>query len=189
MAARTASSHATPQLMTLRTASASTSVLPAIVSYGQRRRRGQEAIESRDDLDYAGNFLWLTFGDEPEPAVVDAFNRSMILYAEHSFNASTFTTRVIASTTADLYSAVVGAIGALKGPLHGGAPARVLLPRMPTATSTRTGTTISTTARDARPPAKARRAGARPTTRTTTASPPQRRTAPSPRAPVAYPST
>ncbi len=101
-------------------------VLPAIVSYGQRRRRGQEAIESRDDLDYAGNFLWLTFGDEPEPAVVDAFNRSMILYAEHSFNASTFTARVIASTTADLYSAVVGAIGALKGPLHGGANEAVM---------------------------------------------------------------
>lgn len=101
-------------------------VLPAIVSYGQRRRRGQEAIESRDDLDYAANFLWLTFGDEPEPAVVDAFNRSMILYAEHSFNASTFTPRVIASTTADLYSAVVGAIGALKGPLHGGANEAVM---------------------------------------------------------------
>ncbi|QYG11184.1 bifunctional 2-methylcitrate synthase/citrate synthase [Microbacterium sp. PAMC22086] len=101
-------------------------VLPAIVSYGQRRRRGQEAIESRDDLDYAANFLWLTFGDEPEPAVVDAFNRSMILYAEHSFNASTFTARVITSTLSDLYSAVVGAIGALKGPLHGGANEAVM---------------------------------------------------------------
>jgi len=101
-------------------------VLPAIVSYGQRRRRGQEIVESRDDLDYAANFLWLTFGEEPDAVVVDAFNRSMILYAEHSFNASTFTARVITSTLSDLYSAVVGAIGALKGPLHGGANEAVM---------------------------------------------------------------
>ncbi|MDQ0615074.1 2-methylcitrate synthase/citrate synthase II [Microbacterium sp. W4I4] len=101
-------------------------VLPAIVSYGQRRRRGQALIESRDDLDYAANFLWLTFGEEPDAVVVDAFNRSMILYAEHSFNASTFTARVITSTLSDLYSAVVGAIGALKGPLHGGANEAVM---------------------------------------------------------------
>lgn len=101
-------------------------VLPAIVSYGQRRRRGQEIVQSRDDLDYAANFLWLTFGEEADPVVVDAFNRSMILYAEHSFNASTFTARVITSTLSDLYSAVVGAIGALKGPLHGGANEAVM---------------------------------------------------------------
>lgn len=141
--------------------------LPAVVAYGQRRRRGEELIEPRDDLDYAANFLWMTFGEEictpaqaaepveatggasgpdpstgsgssvagsgsaasggvPDPVVVDAFNRSMILYAEHSFNASTFTARVIASTLSDLYSAVVGAIGALKGPLHGGANEAVL---------------------------------------------------------------
>lgn len=100
--------------------------LPAIVAYGQRRRRGQDAVAPRDDLDYAANFLWMTFGEEPDPVVVDAFNRSMILYAEHSFNASTFTARVITSTLSDLYSAVVGAIGALKGPLHGGANEAVL---------------------------------------------------------------
>ncbi len=100
--------------------------LPAIVSYGQRRRHGLDAVESRDDLDYAANFLWLTFGEESSPVVVDAFNRSMILYAEHSFNASTFTARVITSTLSDLYSAVVGAIGALKGPLHGGANEAVM---------------------------------------------------------------
>jgi 2-methylcitrate synthase/citrate synthase II len=100
--------------------------LPAIVAYGQRRRRGQEIIAPRDDLDYSANFLWMTFGTEPDPVVVDAFNRSMILYAEHSFNASTFTARVITSTLSDLYSAVVGAIGALKGPLHGGANEAVL---------------------------------------------------------------
>lgn len=101
-------------------------VLPAIVSYGQRRRRGEDIVDSRDDLDYAANFLWLTFGEEPDAVVVDAFNRSMILYAEHSFNASTFTARVITSTLSDLYSAVVGAIGALKGPLHGGANEAVM---------------------------------------------------------------
>ncbi|WP_417555135.1 bifunctional 2-methylcitrate synthase/citrate synthase [Microbacterium sp.] len=101
-------------------------VLPAIVAYGQRRRRGQEIVQSRDDLDYAANFLWLTFGEEPDAVVVDAFNRSMILYAEHSFNASTFTARVITSTLSDMYSAVVGAIGALKGPLHGGANEAVM---------------------------------------------------------------
>jgi 2-methylcitrate synthase/citrate synthase II len=100
--------------------------LPAIVAYGQRRRRGLEPLEPRDDLDYAANFLWMTFGEEPDPVVVDAFNRSMILYAEHSFNASTFTARVIASTLSDLHSAVVGAVGALKGPLHGGANEAVL---------------------------------------------------------------
>ena len=100
--------------------------LPAIVAYGQRRRRGQELVAPRDDLDYSANFLWMTFGEEPDPVVVDAFNRSMILYAEHSFNASTFTARVITSTLSDLYSAVVGAIGALKGPLHGGANEAVM---------------------------------------------------------------
>ncbi|GAB6859304.1 bifunctional 2-methylcitrate synthase/citrate synthase [Microbacterium xylanilyticum] len=100
--------------------------LPAMVAYGQRRRRGEELVPPRDDLDYSANFLWMTFGTEPDPVVVDAFNRSMILYAEHSFNASTFTARVITSTLSDLYSAVVGAIGALKGPLHGGANEAVL---------------------------------------------------------------
>jgi citrate synthase len=100
--------------------------LPAIVAYGQRRRRGQLPIPPRDDLDYAANFLWMTFGEEADAVVVDAFNRSMILYAEHSFNASTFTGRVIASTLSDLHSAVVGAVGALKGPLHGGANEAVL---------------------------------------------------------------
>jgi citrate synthase len=100
--------------------------LPAIVAYGQRRRRGQELVPPRDDLDYAANFLWMTFGEEADDVVVDAFNRSMILYAEHSFNASTFTARVIASTLSDLYSAVVGAVGALKGPLHGGANEAVM---------------------------------------------------------------
>ena len=100
--------------------------LPAIVSYDQRRRRGQELIEPRDDLGYSANFLHMTFGEVPSLVVVNAFDVSMVLYAEHSFNASTFTARVITSTLSDLYSAVIGAIGALKGPLHGGANEAVM---------------------------------------------------------------
>jgi citrate synthase/2-methylcitrate synthase len=68
----------------------------------------------------------MTFGEVPDAEVVDAFRVSLVLYAEHSFNASTFTARVIASTLSDLYSAVTGAIGALKGPLHGGANEAVM---------------------------------------------------------------
>ncbi|MDR6905606.1 citrate synthase/2-methylcitrate synthase [Agromyces sp. 3263] len=100
--------------------------LPSIVTYDQRRRHELEFVEPRDDLGYSANFLWQAFGEAPELAVVTAFDVSMILYAEHSFNASTFTARVITSTLADLYSAVVGAIGALKGPLHGGANEAVM---------------------------------------------------------------
>ncbi|CAG7844242.1 2-methylcitrate synthase [Pseudoclavibacter triregionum] len=100
--------------------------LPAIVSYDQRRRHGLDVVEPREDLDYSQNFLWMAFGEEAAPEVVDAFRVSMVLYAEHSFNASTFTARVIASTTSDLYSAVTGAIGALKGALHGGANEAVM---------------------------------------------------------------
>jgi 2-methylcitrate synthase/citrate synthase II len=100
--------------------------LPAIVAYDQRRRRGLDLVEPRDDLGYSANFLHMTFGDVPELAVVDAFDVSMIMYAEHSFNASTFTARVITSTLSDLYSAVTGAVGALKGPLHGGANEAVM---------------------------------------------------------------
>jgi len=100
--------------------------LPSIVAYDQRRRRGQHLVEPRSDLGYSANFLHMTFGEVPELVVVNAFDVSMILYAEHSFNASTFTARVITSTLSDLYSAVVGAIGALKGPLHGGANEAVM---------------------------------------------------------------
>jgi 2-methylcitrate synthase len=100
--------------------------LPAIVAYDQRRRRGEQLIEPRDDLGYSANFLHMTFGEVPELVVVDAFDVSMILYAEHSFNASTFAARVITSTLSDLYSAVVGGIGALKGALHGGANEAVM---------------------------------------------------------------
>src|SRR3954467_6074462 len=102
--------------------------VPAMVAYDQRRRRGEGVIEPRDDLDYSSNFLWMTFGEEPSEVAADVFRISMVLYAEHSFNASTFTARVITSTLADLHSAVVGAIGALKGALHGGANEAVLRP-------------------------------------------------------------
>ena len=99
---------------------------PAVVAYDQRRRRGLGVIEPREDLDYSQNFLWMTFGEEAAPEVVDAFRVSMVLYAEHSFNASTFTARVVTSTLSDLHSAVTAAIGALKGPLHGGANEAVM---------------------------------------------------------------
>jgi len=100
--------------------------LPSIVSYDQRRRHDLDFVEPRADLGYSANFLWQTFGEAPELEVVNAFDVSMILYAEHSFNASTFTARVIASTLSDLYSAVTGAAGALKGALHGGANEAVM---------------------------------------------------------------
>jgi 2-methylcitrate synthase/citrate synthase II len=100
--------------------------LPAIVAYDQRRRRKQEIVAPRDDLGYSANFLFMTFGEVPGDVVVDAFDVSMILYAEHSFNASTFTARVVTSTLSDLYSAVVAGIAALKGPLHGGANEAVM---------------------------------------------------------------
>ena len=100
--------------------------LPGIVAYNQRRRRGEQLVEPREDLGFSANLLHMTFGELPDLVVVNAFDISMILYAEHSFNASTFTARVITSTLADLYSAVIGAIGALKGPLHGGANEAVM---------------------------------------------------------------
>ena len=99
---------------------------PAVVAYDQRRRRGLPLVEPRADLDYSANFLWMVFGEEAAPDVVDAFRVSMVLYAEHSFNASTFTARVVTSTLSDLHSAVTAAIGALKGPLHGGANEAVM---------------------------------------------------------------
>ncbi|TBN57500.1 bifunctional 2-methylcitrate synthase/citrate synthase [Glaciihabitans arcticus] len=100
--------------------------LPTIVAYDQRRRRDEQLIEPREDLGFSANFLHMTFGDVPDLVVVNAFDVSMILYAEHSFNASTFASRVVTSTLADLYSAVTAGIGALKGPLHGGANEAVM---------------------------------------------------------------
>jgi citrate synthase len=101
-------------------------VLPAIVAADLRRRRGLDPIGPHSDLGYAQNFLSMCFGEVPDPVVVKAFEQSMILYAEHSFNASTFAARVVTSTQSDIYSAVTAAIGALKGSLHGGANEAVM---------------------------------------------------------------
>lgn len=101
-------------------------VLPTIVAADMRRRRGLEPIAPHSHMNYAQNFLHMCFGDVPERVVVDAFEQSMILYAEHSFNASTFAARVVTSTQSDIYSAITAAIGALKGPLHGGANEAVM---------------------------------------------------------------
>jgi citrate synthase len=101
-------------------------VLPTIVAVDMRRRRGLPPVPPHSGLGYAENFLWMCFGEVPEPAIVSAFEQSMILYAEHGFNASTFAARVVTSTQSDIYSAVTGAIGALKGRLHGGANEAVM---------------------------------------------------------------
>ncbi|BAV40654.1 bifunctional 2-methylcitrate synthase/citrate synthase [Mycobacterium ulcerans] len=101
-------------------------VLPTIVAADMRRRRGLAPIAPHSHMSYAQNFLHMCFGDVPESAVVDAFEQSLVLYAEHSFNASTFAARVVTSTQSDIYSAVAAAIGALKGALHGGANEAVM---------------------------------------------------------------
>ncbi|TBO60869.1 bifunctional 2-methylcitrate synthase/citrate synthase, partial [Streptomyces kasugaensis] len=100
--------------------------LPTVVAADQRRRRGLDPIPPDPGLGYAQNFFRMCFGSVPAPEVVRCFEISLILYAEHSFNASTFTARVVTSTLSDLYSAVTAAIGALKGPLHGGANEAVM---------------------------------------------------------------
>ncbi len=101
-------------------------VLPTVVAADQRRRHGQAPIAPDHTLGFAANFLNMCFGAVPEPELVRAFEVSLILYAEHSFNASTFAARVVSSTLSDIYSAVTAAIGALKGPLHGGANEAVM---------------------------------------------------------------
>ncbi|WP_257181071.1 bifunctional 2-methylcitrate synthase/citrate synthase [Corynebacterium cystitidis] len=105
--------------------------LPTIVALDIRRRRGEGYIQPDPNRSFTENFLWMVFGDGPDspvnkPGDVECFEKSMILYAEHSFNASTFTARVITSTLSDPWSAITGAIGALKGPLHGGANEAVM---------------------------------------------------------------
>ncbi|MEX5632790.1 bifunctional 2-methylcitrate synthase/citrate synthase [Parafrankia sp. FMc2] len=100
--------------------------LPTVVAIDQRRRRGQDPILPDPSLGFAENFFHMCFGEVPDDAIVRAFDVSLILYAEHSFNASTFTARVVTSTLSDIYSAVTAGIGALKGPLHGGANEAVM---------------------------------------------------------------
>lgn len=100
--------------------------IPEIVAADFRMRNGKEPIPTTSDLGFSENFFHMCFGSVPAPEIVKCFDISMTLYAEHSFNASTFTARVIASSTSDIYSAVTGAIGSLKGPLHGGANEAVM---------------------------------------------------------------
>jgi citrate synthase len=89
-------------------------------------RSGQQPLAPTKDLGHAANFLYMLSGQKPSPITTKAFDASLTLYAEHELNASTFTTRVITSTQSDLHSAVAGGVGALKGPLHGGAGEAVM---------------------------------------------------------------
>jgi len=95
--------------------------LPVIVATFHRIRTGQEIIAPRDDLNSAANFLWMLTGEKPSEKKARILDTALILHADHELNASTFTARVAASTLADIYAAVSAAMGALSGPLHGGA--------------------------------------------------------------------
>lgn len=101
-------------------------MLATIVAAIHRLRRGEEPLEPRNDLSHAGNFMYLLNGRVPSADETRAMDLILILHAEHDFNASTFSARVIAATLSDLYSVITGAIGALKGPLHGGANTEVI---------------------------------------------------------------
>ncbi|TPG59576.1 bifunctional 2-methylcitrate synthase/citrate synthase [Roseomonas nepalensis] len=100
--------------------------IPTAIAAAHRAAKGQAPVDPDPSLTFAENFFRLVFGRVPQPEVVKAFDVSLILYAEHGFNASTFTARTITSTGADLHGAVVGGIAALKGPLHGGANEAVM---------------------------------------------------------------
>src|SRR5262245_31551180 len=99
---------------------------PTIVAAHLRAAAGQEPIAPRADLSLAANFLYMVSGKEPDPIAARALDTYWVTVIDHGMNASTFTARVIASTRSDMVSAVTGAVGALKGPLHGGAPGPVL---------------------------------------------------------------
>ena len=101
-------------------------VVPTILASAHRLREGRQPLEPRSDLGCAANYLFMLTGVAPEPAEARAIEQYMILTIDHGFNASTFTGRVVTSTGADLGAATVAAIGALSGPLHGGAPSRAL---------------------------------------------------------------
>jgi citrate synthase len=100
--------------------------LPTVVAAFARLRHGDEAIPPRDDLDHAANFYYMLFEREPSPAVRKVLDACLILHAEHTMNASTFSGRVTASTLANPYTVISSAIGTLTGPLHGGANEEVL---------------------------------------------------------------
>lgn len=95
--------------------------MPTLVAAFNRTRRGEDIIDPRGDLDHAGNFYYMLFGKEPTPATRKVLDACLILHAEHTMNASTFAARVTGSTLASPYQTIASAIGALSGPLHGGA--------------------------------------------------------------------
>jgi citrate synthase len=117
---------------TLEQAVALTAVFPTIVAATWRHSRGQDMVKPREDLGHAANLLWMMDGKEPSADRAHWVEMYLVLLADHGLNASTFTARVIASTGSDLTSCVVGAIGALKGPAHGGATfaARTMLDKI-----------------------------------------------------------
>lgn len=100
--------------------------LPTIVAAYWRTRQGKEPIEPDEELSHAANYLYMLTGEEPSEAQVSGLETYLTSVVDHGLNASTFTARTITSTESDVFSAVTGAIGALKGPLHGGAPGPVL---------------------------------------------------------------
>src|SRR5438552_3497930 len=110
----------------LRKAVRLTSQIATAICAHHRVRSGQSPIPSAPDLGHAANFLYMLTGQRPSTVTAKAFDASLTLYAEHELNASTFTTRVIVSTQSDMHSAVAGGVGALKGPLHGGAGEAVM---------------------------------------------------------------
>ncbi|KAB7705923.1 citrate synthase [Bacillus aerolatus] len=100
--------------------------ISALVTAFARIRKGQEPIAPRKDFGLAANFLYMLSGKEPEAVEIEAFDKALVLHADHELNASTFTARVCVATLSDVYSGVTAAIGALKGPLHGGANEQVM---------------------------------------------------------------
>jgi citrate synthase len=98
-----------------------TARFPTIVTTFERVRKGLEPVEPREDLSIAGNFLYTLRGQEPDEVAARTMDVALVLHADHELNASTFAARVTAATLSDMYSAIVSAIGTLKGPLHGGA--------------------------------------------------------------------
>ncbi len=103
-----------------------TAQIALIVACYDRIRKGKPVVAADPTLSHAGNFLWMLTGEKPSPTAEKAFDTALILHADHELNASTFAARVIAATLSDAHSAVTGAIGALKGPLHGGANEAVM---------------------------------------------------------------
>jgi len=115
-----------PKADNLNHAIAMTAQMPCIVAAFDRARNGKEIVEPLEEGSTAFNFLYMLNGTEPGNAAEKTMNLCLILHAEHGMNASTFTSRTICSTQSDMYSAITGAIGALKGPLHGGANTAVM---------------------------------------------------------------